>query len=136
MKLALVESCLSEVKANRWKLVEKSIQDEGNKVLEIVKDFHPELDLSFLEDRGEDAKNISFDEDALSAIRYSNDLPTSTKPASIPLSEAVAMDESLMLLSRFILLSLKASVPLEGNIQLGQDDSAFWNLQHFVNIEG
>lgn len=43
-----MESSISEAK-----LIEEAIQEEGNKVLEIIRSFHPEMD--FLEARRKDA---------------------------------------------------------------------------------
>lgn len=60
------------------------MQDGSIRVLDIVRDFHSEWDLRFLEDREEGAKDTSVDEDDLSAIKAFNNPPTLTEHDSIP----------------------------------------------------
>lgn len=69
IKLAIAESSLSKVKVREVKLIKEAMREKGNKVLDIIRNFHFELNINFLEAREEDVKDTLTPEDSTLPMR-------------------------------------------------------------------
>lgn len=113
------------------------MQEWGNKVLDIIRNFHPDTNTDFLKAHKGDVKDTLSFEDTPLAVKASNNLSTSVEPSQLidPLiilsSEAVASAKLAIDPTDAPLFS-EASGPFRDNAPVNQHDLTSENLQSSV----